>query len=152
MVNAYAYGPVALIERYVEGIEVAVTVLETPEETRALPIVEVLPDGGIYDYTARYTAGATRFVVPAELDPETAARCAEVALTAHRALGLRDLSRSDLIVDAEGRVWFLEANVAPGFTETSLVPLALQAAGLDLGRVWSDLVSAATGRAARGER
>ena len=64
----------------------------------------------------------------------------------HEAFGLRDLSRSDLIVDPDGTVWFLEVNVAPGFTETSTVPLAVQAAGLDLGKVIAALVHAATSR------
>ena len=77
------------------------------------------PDGGVYDYTARYTAGSTEFAVPAELPDELAAECARVAVAAHEALGLRDLSRSDLIVGADGTVWFLEVNVAPGMTETS---------------------------------
>ncbi len=108
--------------------------------------MEIRPDSGVYDYTARYTAGATEFVVPAELPDEQAAACARVAVTAHRALGLRDLSRSDLVVGADGTVWFLEVNVAPGMTETSLVPLALEAAGLELGAVCGDLVDQATGR------
>ena len=69
-----------------------------------------------------------------------------MALTAHDVLGLRDVSRSDLIVDADGRVWFLEVNVAPGFTETSTVPLSIQAAGLDLGKVCASLVQAAVAR------
>ena len=68
---------------------------------------------------------------------------AQVAVAAHEALGLRDLSRSDLIVDADGRVWFLEVNVAPGLTETSTVPLSVTAAGLDLGDLVADLVRAA---------
>jgi hypothetical protein len=91
--------------------------------------VEIRPDGGVYDYSARYTAGATEFVVPASLSPDVAARCAQTAVTAHSALGLRDLSRSDLIVDASGEVWFLEVNLAPGMTETSSVPLAVEASG-----------------------
>jgi len=81
--------------------------------------------------------------VPAKLDDAVAAACAQVAVAAHEALGLRDLSRSDLIVDAEGQVWFLEVNVAPGLTETSTVPLSVTAAGLDLGDLVVDLVRAA---------
>jgi D-alanine-D-alanine ligase len=108
--------------------------------------VAILPDGGVYDYTARYTAGSTEFVTPAPLSPQLAEEVARVALTAHRALGLRDVSRSDLIVAPDGRVWFLEVNVAPGFTETSTVPLSIQAAGLDLGKVCASLVQAATTR------
>jgi D-alanine-D-alanine ligase len=146
MVNSYAYGPVALIERYVDGTEVAVTVVDTGDGPRALPAVEIRPDSGFYDYEARYTAGATQFIVPARLAESVARACADAAITAHRALGLRDLSRSDLVVDAEGLPWFLEVNVAPGMTETSLVPLAAQAAGLELGVLCRDLLAAAAAR------
>ncbi len=143
MVNAYAYGDTALVERFVEGTEVAVPVVDTGDGPRALPVVSIEPDGGVYDYTARYTAGSTEFNVPAKLDDAVAVACAQVAVAAHEALGLRDLSRSDLIVDADGRVWFLEVNVAPGLTETSTVPLSVTAAGLDLGDLVADLVRAA---------
>ena len=143
MVDAYAYGDTALVERLVEGAEVAVPVIDTGDGPRALPAVGISPDGGVYDYSARYTAGSTEFVVPAKLDDDLAAEVARVAVVAHEALGLRHLSRSDLMIDAEGRVWFLEVNVAPGLTETSTVPLAVQAAGLDLGGLMSDLVQAA---------
>ncbi len=146
MVNAYAYGPVALVEQFIEGHEVAVTVIDNGDGPQALPAVGIHPDGGIYDYTARYTAGATEFDVPARLSPTLAEACADVAIRVHEVLGLRDLSRSDLIIDDTGRVWFLEANVAPGFTETSTVPLAVQAAGLDLGKVCVSLVYAALAR------
>ena len=146
MVNAFAYGSVALLEQFIDGDEVAVPVIDDGSGPRALPAVSIQPDGGVYDYTARYTAGSTRFEVPAPLTPEATAEVARVALAAHEALGLRDLSRSDLIVDSEGRVWFLEVNVAPGFTETSTVPLSIQAAGLDLGKVLSSLVDAAITR------
>jgi D-alanine-D-alanine ligase len=148
MVNAFAYGATALVERFVEGVEVAVTVVDTGEGARALPVVSIDPDGGVYDYTARYTAGSTEFVVPAKLPDEVAAECARVAVAAHEALGLRDLSRSDLIVAEDGTVWFLEVNVAPGLTETSTVPLSVQAAGLDLGTLVTDLVRAAMARPA----
>jgi D-alanine-D-alanine ligase len=84
--------------------------------------------------------------VPAKLDDDIAAECARVAVAAHEALGLRDLSRSDLVVDSDGQVWFLEVNVAPGLTETSTVPLSVQAAGLDLGALVADLVRRAAGR------
>jgi D-alanine-D-alanine ligase len=149
MVGCFSYGTLALIERFVQGTEVAVTVLDRGGgDLQALPAVEIRPDSGVYDYTARYTAGATEFVVPAELPADQAAACAEVAVTAHRALGLRDLSRSDLVVSTDGTVEFLEVNVAPGMTETSLVPLALEAAGLTLGTVCSELVDQAARRAA----
>ena len=143
MVACFAYGDVALVERCVQGVEVTVPVFEVEEGPVAYPAVEILPDGGVYDYTARYTAGATEFVVPATLDDEVAAECARVAVTAHQALGLRDLSRSDLIVGPDGAVWFLEVNVAPGMTETSLVPLSVESVGQDLGTLMARLAERA---------
>ena len=146
MVGAFAYGDVAMLERFVAGTEVAVGVIETADGPVALPAVEIVPDGGLYDYSARYTAGTTQFYVPARLDAAVASAAAEAALTAHRALGLRDWSRSDLIVGADGTVNFLEVNVAPGMTETSLVPQALVAAGLDMGQEMAALVERAIDR------
>jgi D-alanine-D-alanine ligase len=148
MVHAYSYGDTALVERYVSGTEVAVSVVEEPDGSLvALPAVEVVPDGGVYDYQARYTAGTTEFFSPARLSEGPSAAAAEAATTAHRALGLRDVSRSDLIVDEAGRPWFLEENVAPGMTETSLLPQAVVAARRSLGDVYRALVERAAARA-----
>jgi D-alanine-D-alanine ligase len=147
MVQAFSYGDVAVVERYVTGTEVAVTVVDTGDGARALPAVEIcVCSGGPYDYEARYTAGTTEFFAPARLTPEVAAEVARVAVLAHEALGLADLSRSDLVVDDDGTVWFLEVNVSPGMTETSLLPLAVAADGLDLGVLCRDLLAAALGR------
>jgi D-alanine-D-alanine ligase len=143
MVNCFSYGDTALVERLVSGTEVAVSVVDTGEGPLALPGVEVVPDGGFYDYSARYTAGATEFFAPARLGVAVLAACAGAALTAHAALGLRDLSRTDLIVDADGVPWFLEVNVAPGMTETSLFPQSVSAAALELGSLWQSLVERA---------
>ena len=81
--------------------------------------------------------------MPARLDPTSQRRAHAWPRQPIAALGLRDLSRSDLIVDDDGEVWFLEVNVAPGMTETSLVPLSVEAAGLDLGKVFAELSAAA---------
>ncbi len=148
MVSCFAYGDVSLLERHVSGTEVSVTVVDVGDGPQALPAVEIVPDSGVYDYAARYNAGATEFIAPARLGDDSAAACAQMALAAHNALGLRDLSRSDLIVDADGLPWFLEVNVAPGMTETSLVPLAFESAELDLGVVCRELLDAAVRRAA----
>jgi D-alanine-D-alanine ligase and related ATP-grasp enzymes len=143
MVDAYTYAEVALIERKVTGTEVAVTVLDTDEGSIALPAVEIEPLSGVYSFEARYNAGETRFYAPARLSDAVAARAGDAAVAAHRALGLRHLSRVDLIIDADGTPWFLEANVLPGLTETSLVPLAIEAAGLDQAEVYADLAARA---------
>jgi D-alanine-D-alanine ligase len=146
MVGCFSYGDTALVEQFVSGTEVAVSVVETLDGPVALPGVEVVADGGFYDYSARYTAGATEFFAPARLTTDAAQACADAALLAHRALTLRDFSRTDLIVDSDGRPWFLEVNVAPGMTETSLFPQAVAAAGQDLGKLWLGLVEAAAAR------
>jgi D-alanine-D-alanine ligase len=152
MVGAFAYGAVAVVERFITGTEVAVAVVDRGQGPTALPAVEIRPESGVYDYAARYTAGETRFLCPAELPDDVSAACADMALQVHEALGLADISRTDLIVDADGRPVFLEVNVAPGMTETSSVPLAIEAAGWSLGQVSADLVRAAAARGARSVR
>jgi D-alanine-D-alanine ligase len=146
MVQCFSYGEAALVEQLVVGTEVAVTVVEDSSGARALPAVEIQPLSGVYDYTARYTAGQTSFHAPARLTPVDAAAAADIAVRAHQALGLRDLSRVDLIVDGEGIVHLLEVNVAPGMTETSLLPMAVEAAGLSFGELLRDLLQRAAAR------
>ena len=146
MVACFAYGDTALLERHVTGTEVAVSVIDTGEGPIALPVAEIVAPGAFYDYAARYTAGATEFFVPARLSDELGEAAAKVALRAHEAFGLRDVSRSDLMIGDDGTVWFLEVNVAPGMTETSLLPQSAAAAGLDLGELCLALVRTAIDR------
>jgi D-alanine-D-alanine ligase len=145
MIGCFAYGDTALIEKCVPGTEVAVGVVDLGNGPEALPAVEIRPLAGSYDYAARYTPGQTEFHVPARLPVAEAKAAAEAAVTAHRALGLRDVSRTDLIVSA-GQAHFLEVNVAPGLTETSTLPMALEAAGHSLGTVCRDLLCLAAAR------
>ena len=145
MVNAFAYGDVAMIESFVAGVEVAVAVVDTANGPRALPAVEIVPDSGFYDYAARYTAGSTEFFVPARVSSEHSDALAKLAVRVHTSLGLRDWSRTDAIVTPEGAM-FLEINAAPGMTETSLMPQALTNAGMDLGELAAYLVRAAVAR------
>jgi len=143
MVDAYTYGDVALVEQRITGTEIAVSIIDTGDGPVALPAVEIEPLSGVYSFEARYNAGETRFYTPARISDEIAERAAAAALTAHRALGLRHISRVDLIIDGAGTPWFLEANVLPGLTETSLLPQSLEAAGHDLGWVYARLAEAA---------
>jgi D-alanine-D-alanine ligase len=145
MIGCFAYGDTALIEQCVPGTEIAVGVIDLGSGPEALPAVEICPLAGSYDYAARYTPGETEFHVPARLSPADAKEAANAAVTAHCALGLRDLSRTDLIV-SDGKVFFLEVNVAPGLTETSTLPMALEAAGRSLGTVCRDLLDQAAVR------
>jgi len=145
MVGCYSYDSTALLERHVTGVELAISVIDDGGSAgpAALPAVEIAAVNGVFDYAARYTAGMTEYHVPARLDPQIAAAAAAAAVTAHRALGLRDLSRTDLIVTRDGEIEYLETNVSPGMTATSLLPLAAAAADLDLGALCRDLLQRA---------
>lgn len=141
MVDCFAYSDTALIEQAISGTEVAVSVVDTGDGPVALPPVEIVTDGA-YDYDARYNPGRVEYFTPARLDDDVVAAVCDTAVTAHRALGLTRLSRTDLIVDDAGRPWFLEVNVAPGMTETSLLPQAAEGAGHNLRDLYRSLVLA----------
>jgi D-alanine-D-alanine ligase len=143
MVDAYTYCDDVIVEQKITGTEVAVGVIDTGDGPSALPAVEIVPRSGFYGFEARYNAGETTFFTPARLDESVQEAVARSAVTVHQALGLRHLSRVDLIVDAAGTPWFLEVNVLPGLTETSLVPMALDAAGFELGMVYAALAEKA---------
>ncbi|MBD8079977.1 D-alanine--D-alanine ligase family protein [Cellulosimicrobium arenosum] len=135
MVDCFAYGDVALIEEAVEGTELAVSVVDTGDGPVALPPVEIVTEGP-YDYDARYNPGRTEYFAPARIDPAVLDRVRDAAVTAHRSLGLRALSRTDVILEKDGTIQFLEVNVAPGMTETSLFPQAARAGGYDLASLY----------------
>ncbi len=145
MVDAYTYGDVALIEQLVEGTEVAIGVLDTGDGPEALPATEIVPTSGVYGYEARYNAGLTRFFTPARISPEANAAASAAAIGIHRALGIGQMSRVDIIIDAAGEPWFIEVNVIPGLTETSLLPQGLAAAGVEVGDLYRRLAEAARG-------
>ena len=147
MVGCLAYGETVLAEKFIAGVEVAVVVVEGSDGPVALPAVEIEPKSGIYDYTARYTAGLTDFHTPARLTPDAAAAVADLAVAAHRLLGLRDVSRTDAIVAEDGTAYFLEAALSPGLTETSILLMAAEAAGRSLGDIYAGLVERAVARA-----
>ncbi len=124
--EAYKYGDTVLVEEFIEGREITVGILgEEP-----LPVIEIIPETGFYDYRAKYTPGLTRYEVPAKLPRETAIMVQDMALLAHRALGCRDVSRVDFRLAEDGTPYILEVNAIPGMTETSLLPKAAAAAGI----------------------
>lgn len=138
MVACFSYDERALIEVYVPGRELAVSVVDTGDGPRALPPVEVVAQGQ-YDFDARYNPGRSEYFVPARLTEEETERVKEVALNVHRTMGLGNLSRSDLILGEDGTPWFIDVNVTPGMTDASLLPLAAEADG-DLPGLYDSLV------------
>jgi D-alanine-D-alanine ligase len=140
MVGAFSYDTTIVLERYIAGRDLAVSVIDAEpaqaagSERRAvaLPVVEAVPrEEGFYDYESRYEIGMTTFVCPAQLAPETTARAQELAVRVYELLGCRGVARVDLMLERDtDELWVLETNVVPGMTETSLLPQAADAAGI----------------------
>ncbi|MFN3650027.1 MAG: D-alanine--D-alanine ligase [Armatimonadota bacterium] len=126
--KAFEFDSDVLVEAFVEGIEITGAVLGN-DDLLCLPLVEIVPASGFYDFEAKYTPGATDEIVPARIPEPVTKRAQELALRAHQALGCRGFSRTDMLVRGE-EVWVLETNTIPGMTPTSLLPRAAQAAGI----------------------
>jgi D-alanine-D-alanine ligase len=139
LVAAFSYGDRVLLERYVEGRELAISVIDG----EALPAVEAIPHSDdAYDYEARYEIGRTEFACPAELAPGEAQKVAELAVEAYDALGCAGAVRVDLMLGADGPQ-LLEVNAIPGLTDTSLLPMAAEAAGMSFEELVARLVQLA---------
>ncbi len=148
LVAAFSYDRKVLLERYVAGRDLAVSIAEEGGVPRALPIVEAVPEQeDFYDFESRYEIGRTRFVCPAELGGRAAERAAELALAVHRLLGCSGFSRVDLMLENDtGELYVLEANSIPGLTETSLLPQAADAAGIAFDELIERILRAAERR------
>lgn len=142
LVYALGYDERVLLEQRIFGREVAVSVIGN-EEPLALPAVEVMPESGFFDFEARYTPGKTNYFVPARLTPGVAGEVRRLALEAHRLLHCKDLSRVDMIVGEDDVPYVLELNISPGMTETSLLPIAAEEAGMSFPDLVERLVSLA---------
>jgi D-alanine-D-alanine ligase len=143
LVAAFSYDRKVLLERYVQGRDLAVSVLDGPDGPQVLPVVEAVPQQeDFYDFTARYEIGRTSFVCPAELGDAVSERAAELALAVYRLLGCAGFARVDLMLDAvSGDLAVLEINPIPGLTETSLLPQAAEAAGIEFDRLIERILS-----------
>jgi len=147
LVAAFSYDTKVLLERYVDGRDLAVSVLESEDGPIALPVVEAIPQTeDFYDFEARYEIGRTRFVCPAELTPGVAARAQELALATWETLGCAGFARVDLML-AGDELTVLEANAIPGLTDTSLLPLAADAVGIGFDEFVARVLDLAVDRA-----
>jgi D-alanine-D-alanine ligase len=143
MLAALSYDDKIIVEKWVDGVELAVSVLRGEDGAPVvLSPVEIVAKSGLFDYSAMYTAGETDYFVPARLDDATTVRVRDLALAVHELLGCRDISRTDMVVDADGTPWVLECNTSPGMTETSLLPMAAEADGISFADVVERLVRA----------
>ncbi len=146
LLSAFSFGEAAIVERWVEGTELAVSVLDIDGEPVVLPPVEIVAKSGLFDFSAMYTAGETDYYVPARLAEATMAEVVRLAREVHMLLGCRDVSRADMVVDADGGVWVLECNTSPGMTETSLLPMAAAERDMSFQDVVEQIVRAALNR------
>lgn len=126
LAGSLAYDAEVLVEAFVPGHELTVGLVDG----EALPVIEIVPDGGFYGFEQKYTKGATRYDVPAAIGEERTARCRALARKTFQALDCRGLGRVDFRMTPEGELFVLEMNTIPGFTETSLLPKAAAAAGI----------------------
>ena len=136
--KAFSFDEAILVEAYIPGREITVGILND----KPLPVVEVVPGNGWYDYESKYTPGKTVYKVPADFAPEIIARAQSLALRAHQCLGCRCFSRVDMIVDEQGVPVVLEVNTIPGLTQTSLLPKAAAAAGISFSELCRGMIAA----------
>ncbi len=152
LVAAFSYDSRVLLERHVDGRDVAVSILDGPDGAEALPVVEAVPrEEDFYDFEARYEIGRTDFVCPAEIGDELTARTQQIALATYKLLGCRGFARVDLMIEEPSREpLVLEVNAIPGLTETSLLPMAAEAAGLAFDELIERILELALSVAAAG--
>lgn len=151
LLTAFSYDDKVLLERHVSGRDLAVSILEGPDGPQALPVVEAIahPDDDFYDFVARYEIGRTTFACPAALPDRLAERAQALAVAVYRLLGCHGFARVDLMLDASAdELFVIEVNAIPGLTETSLLPQAADAAGIDFDSLIERMLDSALVRGA----
>ena len=144
--EAFSHDTEVVVEKFISGREFTVAVIGN-DKPRALPIIEIIAQKGeFYDFESKYAAGGSKHICPAELQEEEAATIQREAIGAHKALSCEGVSRTDFILDAEGKPWALETNTIPGMTSTSLLPDAARAAGIPFPQLCTTLVQYALER------
>lgn len=139
LADAFKYSDAVLVEEFINGRELTVAILgATPPQV--LPVIEIVPHSGRYDYRSKYTKGATEYIVPAKLALQTEEAVKAGALAAYAALGCRGVARVDLMLDKRDKPYVLEVNTIPGMTATSLVPKAAAAAGISFAQLCEQLL------------
>lgn len=137
--DVFSYDSWALVEKFLEGDEFTVSVLNG----EVLPVIQIVPHSGMYDYASKYTVGATDYLVPAPISHELQTRMQELSVRAYRTMGCNGVARVDFMTDADGEPYILEINTVPGMTETSLVPKAAAAVGKDFTTLCENILSTA---------
>lgn len=128
-----------IIEQYIQGTEITVTIIGG-KEPRALPVIQIIPKSEFYDFDSKYLPGGSQHLCPAPLDEDITKEVQRMAIEAHKALDCWGMSRTDMIIDQQGKPWILETNTIPGMTSTSLMPDAAKAVGISFPELCSLLI------------
>ncbi len=144
---AFSFSNRIIIEKFIEGKEITVSVIGNGESLNVLPIIEIVPENEFYDFESKYTPGMSHHIIPARISKESYSEAERIVFQIYNAFKLRDFARIDFIVSDSGDVFALEINTIPGFTETSLLPDAAKAAGIDFPNLVKFIVNEAIKRA-----
>lgn len=144
LANAFKYSRDILVEEFIGGKELTVSMMQKDGEVVALPVIHIAPHSGMYDYHSKYTKGATEYICPADLDEETTKKVQETSKQAYEVLGCSGVARADVMLDEEGNGYVLEINTVPGMTATSLVPKAAAAAGISFPELCNIILQSAS--------
>jgi len=144
LANAFKYSRDILVEEFIGGKELTVSMMQKDGEVVALPVIHIAPHSGTYDYHSKYTKGATEYICPADLDEETTKKVQEISKKAYEVLGCSGVARADVMLDEEGNGYVLEINTVPGMTATSLVPKAAAAAGISFPELCNIILQSAS--------
>ncbi|MCL2807848.1 MAG: D-alanine--D-alanine ligase [Coriobacteriia bacterium] len=145
---AFAYGSAILVERYVSGKEITISVLGNTELSM-LPAIEIVPKGEFYDFESKYSQEGSQHIIPARITEKALAEANQAALLAHEGLNCYGVSRTDMIVDDKDVVWVIETNTVPGMTGTSLLPHAAEYKGISNKELYELLIVLALERKQR---
>ncbi|MDR0501340.1 MAG: D-alanine--D-alanine ligase [Coriobacteriales bacterium] len=148
LTSAFAVSGEVLVEKFIDGTEITVGVLGN-SNAFALPIVEIVPRGGFYDFDSKYSAGGCEHIIPARISDKAALAASAAGLAAHKVLGCSGMSRTDMIVDANDKPWLIETNTIPGMTPVSLLPDAARAAGISAAELYESFIFWALEKAGR---
>lgn len=140
--EAAKFSDIVLIEQYIEGREITVGIVGSD----ALPVIEIIPEGGFYDYKHKYTKGHTTYECPADIPEDIAEFVMGQAQTAYSVLGCSGFGRADFRLDEDGQAWIMEVNTIPGFTATSLVPMAAKEIGIEFPDLCEKIINIALGK------
>ena len=139
-----SYDSEIMIEEYIPGRELTCAVWEHENQVQALPVIEIAPHLGFYDYQNKYTSGATEYIVPANLPENISTQVKSMAEKAHKVLGCSGYSRADFRLSPENKIYILEVNTAPGMTATSLVPKAAKSIGINMPEFVKEIMNMAS--------